>query len=60
MAIKSITVLESGNTLVNVMSIIKLYWVPGHCNNSGNESADELARCGSELIDIDVDKSMNI
>ena len=27
--------------------VVRLCWVPGHCNTSGNEMAEELARQGS-------------
>lgn len=52
----SMVVLGCSNALE--MLSIKLYLVPGHRNISGNKSADESARCGSESIDMNVEYSI--
>ncbi|XP_058978632.1 uncharacterized protein LOC109613882 [Musca domestica] len=56
--IKSMAVLECKNALEKFKSVVKLCWVPGHCNISGNESADELARRGSESVDLEIESSV--
>ena len=56
--IKSMTVLDCRNVLEKAKSFVKLCWVPGHCNISGNESADELARRGSASEDLEIETSV--
>ena len=58
-AIKSLAGVSSTSILVNECrksldeiashSNLKLYWVPGHCDITGNCEADELARSGTRL-----------
>jgi hypothetical protein len=35
--------------LISARRAVELYWVSGHAGLRGNETADELARCGSAL-----------
>lgn len=41
-------ILESVNQLKKINTEIEFIWVPSHCNITGNEKADQLAKIGSE------------
>ncbi|XP_058987393.1 uncharacterized protein LOC131806753 [Musca domestica] len=56
--IKSRAVLSCREALEHSRLSIKLCWVPGHYNITGNETADELARLGSESTTIEIDNSV--
>ena len=46
---------ENVRAIQKTTQSLVLQWIPGHCNITGNEKADHLARQGSELAQINND-----
>jgi ribonuclease HI len=45
---------------ISAQHAVGLYWVPGHAGINGNETADELARCGSALGFIEPEPALGV